>query len=48
MVLAVDAVLFLRFGLPLWLALPPLLAILAWWILFLLIVPSAAQGDAPH
>ena len=48
MVLAVDAVLFLRFALPLWLAVPPLLAILAWWILFLLIVPSAALGDDPH
>ncbi len=45
LVLALDGLLVVRFGLPLWLAVPPVLAILAWWVLFLLVVPNAAPED---
>lgn len=47
LLLALDAFLTLHFSLPFWLAVPPALAILAWWVLFLLIVPSAAQEESP-
>ncbi|MFM1798494.1 MAG: hypothetical protein RLZZ117_772 [Cyanobacteriota bacterium] len=46
--LALDALLYLRFSLPLWLVAPPALAILSWWLLFLWIVPNAAPADHSH
>jgi hypothetical protein len=44
--IAVDGLLYFRFAFPLWLVLPVLLLILAWWVLFLLLVPSAANLDS--
>ncbi|MFN9630129.1 MAG: DUF6737 family protein [Cyanobacteriota bacterium] len=34
-----------RFAVPLWLVLPVVLATLAWWLLFLVIVPSSFAAD---
>jgi hypothetical protein len=34
-----------RFAVPLWLVLPVVLAILAWWVLFLVIVPASFAAD---
>jgi hypothetical protein len=46
--IAFDGLLVIRFSAPLWLALPILVAILAWWFLFLLLVPSAANAENSH
>jgi hypothetical protein len=36
-----DGWAYLHWACPLWLALPVLLLVLAWWVLFLVLVPSA-------
>jgi hypothetical protein len=46
--IALDGLLVIRFSVPLWLALPFLVAILAWWFLFLVLVPSAANAENIH
>ncbi|MEB3316622.1 MAG: DUF6737 family protein [Cyanobacteriota bacterium] len=46
--IALDGLLYVHFSTPLWLALPWLLLILAWWFLFLVLVPSAANPDDLH
>jgi hypothetical protein len=46
--MALDGLLVIRFSAPLWLALPFLVAILAWWFLFLVLVPSAANAEHTH
>jgi uncharacterized membrane protein HdeD (DUF308 family) len=43
--IALDLLAFFRLSVPLWLVLPFLLCILAWWFLFLVLVPSSAQAD---
>lgn len=40
-----DWLAYQELSLPLWLTLPVLLLILAWWLLFLVLVPSAYQGE---
>ncbi|MEB3243334.1 MAG: DUF6737 family protein [Cyanobacteriota bacterium] len=32
---------------PLWLVVPPLLAVVAWWVLFLVIVPASGNHGLP-
>lgn len=41
--LAVLILSYFRFHVPLWLVVPAVLAILCWWILFLVIVPSSSD-----
>jgi hypothetical protein len=43
-----DGLAYRHLAFPLWLALPFLLLVLAWWLLFLVLVPSAyAAASAP-
>lgn len=42
--LLLDGYAYGRLGFPLWLALPVLLGVLGWWLLFLVLVPSAYQA----
>jgi hypothetical protein len=37
---------YLRFAAPLWLVLPVILGIGAWWVLFLVLVPAAAKAES--
>jgi hypothetical protein len=43
--IALAGLLYLRFSAPLWLVLPWTVLILAWWFLFLVLVPSAANTE---
>jgi hypothetical protein len=44
--LLLDGLAFLRLSVPLWLALPFALLVLAWWFLFLRLVPLAYQLES--
>ena len=46
--IGLDAFAWRQLSAPLWLVLPVLLAILAWWFLFLVLVPAAAQQVNNH
>ena len=46
LVIGFDGLAYQRLGAPLWLVVPVLLGILAWWFLFLVLVPTAAKAEA--
>lgn len=43
--IGLDALAYQRLSAPLWLVLPFLFCILAWWFLFLVLVPAAAKAE---